>query len=251
MTWSGTTPPVGVLIASLVGSAHCAGMCGAFVCVYAGSGPSGHQTSTDRRAIHHGHLLYNGGRLLSYLLLGALAGGIGSVVTHAGALAGIQRGAALLAGVLMVLWALSAMASHYGMRAGRASYAARVPEAWQQAVGRVLHGARQQPVTVRALLLGLLTTLLPCGWLYVFVATAGGTGSIPAAMTTMALFWLGTVPAMLAVGLGAQQLLGPIRRRLPLISAALVLTMGLLSIGVGRAPANLAADHGHHAERVE
>lgn len=251
MIWSGTAPTVGVLIASLVGSAHCAGMCGAFVCLYAGSGPAASQTPEARRAIHRGHLLYNGGRLLAYLLLGALAGGLGSAVTRAGALAGIQRGAALLAGVLMVLWALSAMASHYGLRVGRSFYAARAPEVWQQAIGRLLHAVRQQPVTVRALLLGLLTTLLPCGWLYVFVATAGGTGSIAAAMATMALFWLGTVPAMLAVGLGAQRLLGPIRHRLPVISAAVVLTLGLLSMSVWRAPAASHTAHGHHAGPFE
>jgi hypothetical protein len=37
-------------------------------------------------------------------------------------------------------------------------------------------------------------------------------------------------PALLAVGLGAQRVFGPLRQRLPLLSAALVLVMGLLSI---------------------
>ncbi|HUX32948.1 MAG TPA: hypothetical protein VMV51_03680, partial [Gemmatimonadaceae bacterium] len=48
----------------------------------------------------------------------------------------------------------------------------------------------------------------------------------------------GTVPVLLALGLGAQRLLGPMARRLPLASAALVLVLGLLSIaGRVRAPA--------------
>jgi sulfite exporter TauE/SafE len=79
-------------------------------------------------------------------------------------------------------------------------------------------------------LTGLFTTLLPCGWLYVFVAAAGGTGSVQTAMATMAIFWLGTLPALLAVGVGAQRLLAPFRRRLPALSATVVLIMGLLSM---------------------
>jgi sulfite exporter TauE/SafE len=97
-------------------------------------------------------------------------------------------------------------------------------------MGRVLHAVREQPLAPRAWLTGLLTTMLPCGWLYVFVATAGGSGSIRTGVLTMAVFWLGTVPALLAVGLGAQRLFGPLRQRLPMLSAALVLVMGLLSI---------------------
>jgi uncharacterized protein len=60
--------------------------------------------------------------------------------------------------------------------------------------------------------------------------TAGGTGSAIAGAGTMLAFWIGTVPMLLAVGAGAQRLLGPLTRRLPLAAAALVLVLGLLSI---------------------
>jgi sulfite exporter TauE/SafE len=46
----------------------------------------------------------------------------------------------------------------------------------------------------------------------------------------MIAFWIGTVPMLLAVGFGAQRVLGPFARRLPLAAAALVLVLGLLSI---------------------
>ena len=61
----------GVLMASLVGSVHCAGMCGGFVCFYAGAGVN--DASSPRPSLLHAHALYNIGRLLSYLILGALA----------------------------------------------------------------------------------------------------------------------------------------------------------------------------------
>ena len=215
----------GILVASLLGSVHCAGMCGGFVCFYTGVA-----STTDATALR-AHAMYNVGRLTSYLTLGALAGAIGAGVSSLGALAGLQHAAAVLAGALMIGWAISTIAAQRGVRLA----SMRAPEAWQRALGRLLHAVREQPMATRAWLTGLLTTLLPCGWLYVFVAAAGGSGSVRAGMLTMALFWLGTVPALLAVGLGAQRLFGPLRQRLPMLSAMLVLVMGLLSIS-GRFP---------------
>lgn len=229
------TTAAGVLVASLVGSVHCAGMCGGFVCFYAGSA-EGHEPAALRA-----HAMYNVGRLASYLLLGAIAGAIGAGVSELGAMAGVSRAAAVVAGALMVGWAISTIAAQRGVSLG----ALHAPVAWQRALGRVLHAVREQPIGVRAGLTGLFTTMLPCGWLYVFVATAGGTGTVRSAMTVMALFWLGTVPALVAVGIGAQTVLAPFRRRLPAFSAAVVLIMGLLSMSGHLAPA--AADADAHA----
>ena len=212
---------VGVLTASLVGSVHCAAMCGGFVCFYSGS-TSGSATATPLRA----HAMYNGGRLASYLTLGAMAGVLGSGVAAVGRMAGVAHAATVLAGALMIGWALTTIAAQRGVNIG----AVHAPEAWQRALGRVLYSVREQPAPVRAGLTGLLTTLLPCGWLYVFVATAGGTGSVRSAMTVMLIFWVGTVPAMVAVGLGAQRFFGPLRRKLPSASAFVVLVMGLLAM---------------------
>lgn len=225
------TTAAGVLVASLVGSIHCAGMCGGFVCFYAGSAQG------NEPAALRAHAMYNGGRLASYLLLGAIAGALGAGVSKAGALVGVSHAATVVAGALMVGWAVSTIAAQRGVSIGTL----HAPLAWQRALGRVLQSVREQPIGVRAGLTGLLTTLLPCGWLYVFVATAGGTGSITMAMATMALFWLGTVPALLAVGVGAQTVLAPFRRRLPAFSAAVVLIMGLLSMSGHLTPHDPAA----------
>lgn len=124
----------------------------------------------------------------------------------------------------------------------------RAPLSWQRALGSMLLRVRNQPVQVRALMTGLFTTLLPCGWLYVFVAAAGGTGSVLSAIGMMAVFWLGTVPALLAVGVGAQTFLLPIRRHLPAFSAVLVLAMGLWSVASHLRGGEQAA--AHHAVPV-
>ena len=134
----------------------------------------------------------------------------------------------MVAGTLMVGWGISAIATQQGIRLGLGS--PTVSPRWQRTLGRLLQRVRRQPVGVRALLTGLGTTLLPCGWLYVFVATAGGTGTVSNGMLVMALFWLGTVPALVAVGLGAQRVFGPLRRKLPTLGAVTVMLMGLLAL---------------------
>ena len=79
---------LGVLTASLLGSMHCAGMCGGFVCFYA--------TGADGRAGGTGsHVAYNVGRLVSYLVLGLLAGVLGQGLDRVGGLVGLSRGAAV------------------------------------------------------------------------------------------------------------------------------------------------------------
>lgn len=228
---------IGVLAASVVGSVHCAGMCGGFACM--GTVPMGtpaadtaaaHTARTARWTPTLTQLAYHGGRLAAYVALGALAGALGAQVTHAGTLAGLQRGAAVIAGALMVAWALSAIAARHGHVIGLGRAGMGAPLAWQRLLGGAMQRLQTQPPVVRAGATGLLTSLLPCGWLYVFVATAGGTGSVSSAMTTMAFFWAGTVPALLVVAVGARRLLAPLGRRLPTVQAVVVLVMGLLSM---------------------
>ncbi len=226
---------LGVLGASLIGSAHCAAMCGGFVCFYTGSATPARDAPMIRA-----HALYNVGRLVSYLVLGAAAGAVGAGVTQLGALAGIAQAAAIVAGLLMIGWAVSTLAAQHGLRLG----GPKLPASWERMLGGALHHLREQPVGVRAATMGLLTTLLPCGWLYVFVAAAGGTGNVRDAMLVMTAFWLGTVPALAAVGLGAQRALGPLRLRLPTLSAVTVLAIGVLTVA-GRLIMVAGASHGH------
>jgi sulfite exporter TauE/SafE len=206
----------GILLASLAGSLHCAAMCGAFVCAYAGR---------SARPSVGAHVGYHAGRLASYLVLGAAAGAIGAGVDRVGLLAGVSRAAAIAAGVLMVLWALGEIGRLRGVR---------VPElgtgAARRALGGVLLVLRDRAAWQRATALGLLTTLIPCGWLYAFVATAGATGTATSGAGVMLVFWAGTLPMLALVGAGARRFLAPAARRLPAAAALLVLALGVLSI---------------------
>ena len=100
-----------------------------------------------------------------------------------------------------------------------------------------------RPPVVRAALIGLLTTLLPCGWLYAFVITAAGTASPMYGGLTMVVFWLGTLPMMVALGATLRGFTGALGRRMPVITCLALMAIGLFTL-VNRArldPGLLAA----------
>ncbi|MEO1230644.1 MAG: sulfite exporter TauE/SafE family protein [Myxococcota bacterium] len=210
-----------VLLASFVGSLHCFGMCGGFVGFYAGAGRG---TSAW---LSHG--AYNGGRLLTYVGLGALAGGLGATFEALPGLAHIERAAGLVAGVLIVAWGLLLLLQALGARW------ATLPGSYTlgRQVTRVLGRLADEPPLLRALLLGLSSTLLPCGWLYGFVTAAAGTGDPGRGAMVLFAFWLGTVPAMLFAGQGFSALAKRLGSRLGLLMPLLLIAMGLATL-VGR-----------------
>lgn len=224
---------VTVFVASLLGNLHCGGMCGPFVALAVGGVARTTGGSLLLQAAYHG------GRLVTYVLLGAACGLVGSLVDLGGALAGVQRVAAGLAGAAMAVIGLFAFLRYSGLSRG----CVRAP-VWMQATLATLHrGAAVLPPGWRALVVGLLTTLLPCGWLYAFAVTAAGTGSAWAGALTLAAFWAGTLPVLVAIGVGAHRCLGSFGRRVPLVMSLAIVVVGVFTV-IHRAhvsPAALAA----------
>lgn len=219
--------------ASLMGSVHCAGMCGGMV---------GFATaSLNRKRRVAGHVGYHLGRLVAYMTLGMAAGAFGLGVDTAATRGGVGGSAALLAGALMIVWALVKLLPGQWL-SGR-----WLPERWRRAsanrsparsgcsvLGRGFSLAftwvKHLPATLRSSALGLATGLLPCGWLYAFVLAAVGTGNVLAGAALLVAFWLGTVPALLGVGSVAQLLGTRAQRWLPTLSACVLLVIGLGSV---------------------
>jgi sulfite exporter TauE/SafE len=192
-------------------------MCGPFV-AFAAAG----ETGPPRRRTT---ALYHAGRLLAYVGLGVAAGSLGSGVEQLGVLAGVGRAAGILAGVLMIAWGLGTM------RAVRGSQPRFHPPGFlQQTLSRVTRHAGGMSGNRRALITGVSTALLPCGWLYAFVAAAAGTGTPALGALVMAFFWTGTLPVMVTLGFGIQRVARPLGRSLPLVTASIVVVIGLLTI---------------------
>jgi len=195
----------GILGASALGSLHCVAMCGPL-------------------AGMHGSLrlawMHSLGRLVTYTVLGALAGAIGGAIDLAGQLGNIQRGATIVAGGVVVVWGLALLVRALG-RGGKPS--TNRGTVFSSALVRI----RTRRVGLRAWLVGVVNGLLPCGWLWVFVVTAGGTASVWRGAAVMIAFWLGTVPAMVGLVTLAGPTIARIRARMPALTAVAVLALGL------------------------
>lgn len=227
-----------ILAASLLGSLHCAAMCSGFVCFYAGVGPTAIRGSQGFTA----HAAYNTARLAAYLILGAAAGAAGASVDRSFAAPAGLRAAGLAAGVLMIVWGLARLAAEFGVRVPAIHGSSRAAAL----LGRTLARHRDHGPVARAALAGAVTGLLPCGWLYTFALTAAGTGSARTGAIVMLVFWAGTLPVLLTIAVGVQRLAGPFRRRLPALSASLLVALGALALSGRLRPLDgLPHTHGH------
>ncbi len=236
-----------VFLASLLGSAHCVGMCGGLALFCAGAAPT-------RIAPQ---LSYHFGRLCSYASIGALAGLIGNSINTVGSLAGLQEAAALVSGVLLVVWGISALG--WGSSFTSSSKLSRkftelIAKLFRSSFKRNGNNDSGQEIRhiwiFRTFLVGLLTVFLPCGWLYAFVLVAAGTASPLLGSICMFAFWAGSVPALLAFGSVATLLTEPMKRFVPRLTAVLLIIAGLCSV-FGRehlgGMLSLHQGHSHHA----
>ena len=210
---------VPIFLSSVLGSIHCAGMCGGFVALYS--------AKADRVAPHH--VSYNLGRLLTYLILGGLAGIFGAALDRGGSLLGVQYFASILLGLALIL---SGMQTLLGPRLLNRMGLGRLPVS--RLLGPLSRFFRAQskdrgPLT-RTFLLGLTSTFLPCGWLYSFLVIAAATGQPFSAMAVMFVFWLGSLPALLLTGLLSRQAGLPLAQYAPKATAVLLICIGFASL---------------------
>jgi sulfite exporter TauE/SafE len=206
--------------AGMLGSLHCLGMCGGLIAV-ASDGAAG------RRERVHVQLGYQSARLLGYVVLGAAAGSLGHAVDLAGRAAGIGKVAAVVAGGTMIGWGLLAMLSATGVRLARKLPRLRLLPS--SLLVRLGDGRARTPV-MRATLLGGASALLPCGFLYAFAIAGAATGSPLGGALVMAALWLGNLPALLGFSWLFAGALARIKRHIPLLSAASVFTLGVLTL---------------------
>ncbi|MCC9641485.1 sulfite exporter TauE/SafE family protein [Rhodopirellula sp. JC740] len=225
-----------VLTASLLGSMHCVGMCGPLAIWASGAGE---KHSKSRVAMSTS--LYHLGRLTTYVMAGLIAGTIGSLVEIGGQTLGVQLAAARLVGTIMMalgLWKLYQI-----MTAHRRQITGVAPSRMGGLLVRLRPAIFRLPASGRALAVGMLTTLLPCGWLYLFALVAAGTGQTLHGGVVMAAFWLGTVPALTALIAGTQSLSKRFTRLIPAATAAtLILTGGYTASGRGFADLSSLSD---------
>jgi sulfite exporter TauE/SafE len=211
----------------LVGSLHCAAMCGPLALALPATGNS-------RSGFVAGRAAYNLGRLITYGLLGLVFGLLGKTLV----LAGIQRWVSIGLGLALLL----------GLAGSKKLALSRPVTAL---VGRLKSGMslvlHRRSLTSLSIL-GLLNGLLPCGLVYVACAGATTTSSAFTGAQYMTAFGIGTLPMMLGIGLFGR--LVPLSLRLQLrkaipASVALLATLLILrgmSLGIPYVSPNLSAE---------
>ena len=209
----------------LIGSLHCAGMCGPLALALP-------VTSGSALSFAAGRAAYNLGRVLTYCGLGVIFGLMGKTLL----LAGIQRWVSISLGVLL-------LAGLFGSRKLALSRPVSVWVAWLKT--RMSARLRQRSFS-SLLLLGILNGLLPCGLVYVAGAGAVLSDSVLSGAAYMAAFGAGTVPMMLAIGWSGKLI--PLSLRLKLLKAlpisvfllATLLILRGMSLGIPYLSPNLA-----------
>jgi uncharacterized protein len=177
-----------ISIAFLGSFGHCIGMCGGIVLAYSAIKiePSGSKVSKS-----FAHLLYSFGRVLTYSILGAIFGGIGSVVRFSNTANGVLL---IVAGVAMILAGLSLMGKIKFLTLIEHSFAKS--SLYTNSFRKILNSKSN----LSFFTLGMLNGLLPCGFVYFFAITAASTADPVYGALVMAIFGLSTIPAMFGVG---------------------------------------------------
>ena len=178
-------------------------------------------------------LAFNTGRILSYGVAGAVAGGLGS---SAGTLLmgdamPLRLALFLLANIIMLLTGLYVA----GWTAGLAPLERAGQYLWRY-LSPLTHKFLPVETLPQAALLGGLWGWIPCGLVYAMLVVALASGSALNGAATMIAFGLGTLPAMTTAGMLSAQMKTKLRDKRVRIAAGLtVIVMALL--GLNRLPA--------------
>ena len=207
---------------------HCVGMCGPLTVALALSQQT--PTSDPLNGLRF-HLLLNLGRILSYLLVGGILGGLGSMVVASGQLAGIgsnlRQWMAIFTGILLI-W--------FGIRQIKPNWLPNLPFLHplkgriHQQLNSGMNSLSTKSRWWTPALLGGVWGLIPCGFLYTAQLKAVETGSLLKGAIIMLCFGLGTAPMMLGVGISAAKVSADRRSQLFRLGGWVTLIIGILTL---------------------
>lgn len=226
-----------VFVIGLLGGVHCIGMCGGIVSAFSMAGgqrrtiPIAVATSPqltgsvamDKTARV---LSYNLGRIGTYAILGAVAGGLAGSGRALANIAAVETAGYWLANFMLILLGLHLMSSNSVLI---------VLERGGQLIWRRIQPATKyflpMDTPLKAIALGSVWGLVPCGMVYSVLLTAMLSGSATSGAAVMLAFGLGTLPVLLAAGLlGATLQSWTRNRKVRLIGGAIVLMFGVLGL---------------------
>jgi sulfite exporter TauE/SafE len=197
------------LTVGFLGSFHCIGMCGPLALAL-----------PKTTSAFSGRIVYNLGRVVTYSVLGLIAGLAG----YGFSIQGFQKDLSILAGVVIIAFVFLTSGSRHLSSIN--IYAAKLSLPLKKKF-RFLYGKG----TLSALLgIGMLNGLLPCGFVYLALAGAVASGKVGSGIIYMSLFGLGTIPAMLAVSISGHFLGIKFQRFVKKASPVIAILLGVLLV---------------------
>jgi sulfite exporter TauE/SafE len=203
-------------LTGLLGSFHCAGMCGPIALATPTVGKTTLQKAWAK-------LLYNFGRVTTYGLLGAVLGSFGFGLK----LAGLQQSISIAAGVVIILSVIltSSKFSQFNLNPLRYLKGGLISKLFQTKTYFALYT------------IGLLNGLLPCGFVYIGLIGAVATQNVFDGALFMMLFGLGTLPMMYGVSLIGHflsvKVRGSVNKFTPIFAVLIGCLFILRGLGIG------------------
>jgi len=191
------------------GATHCIGMCGPFVIsqVQARLEAVSAQKMSELKRLTGGALApYHLGRGTTYLILGGVGALASQQLMKVPALNWIAAALLAVAALFFLGYALRGLGVNLpgaqGLDSGGGEGA--LARSW----GKLIKPLFVHPVGFRGYGLGVALGFIPCGLVYGALAAAAASGEWLTGVFGMLAFWLGTVPALLGLGLAGGALLG-------------------------------------------
>jgi sulfite exporter TauE/SafE len=190
------TELLSAFVVGLLGGVHCVGMCGGIVSALTFGLPKA--SRMRMAAMVPFQLGYNLGRIASYVLAGALMGGLGLLLARSLPVYWAQKLLYAIAGLFMI--ALGLYLSGWWLGLARLERAAEGLWRRLEPVGRRLMPVRTPG---QAFVLGLVWGWIPCGLVYSTLVWSVSAGGVFQGAALMLAFGLGTLPNLLLMGLVA------------------------------------------------
>lgn len=218
----------GVLfVIGILTSLHCVAMCGGInlsQCVPQSVNPDPTNKTTNLMP----SILYNSGRVVSYTLIGAIVGALGSLISFSGQAKGLV---AIVASIFMVIMGINMLNLFPWMR----KFNPRLPKIFARKIN-----SEKQGVNTRPFYVGLLNGLMPCGPLQAMQLYALSTGDPIKGGLSMLFFSLGTVPLMFGLGAISSMLSKKFTHKMMKVSAVLVIVLGFVMFQTGLSVSGIA-----------
>lgn len=201
------------LAIGFLGSFHCVTMCGPIALALSGSASNNVKYLTGR-------MIYNFGRIITYSILGLIAGLAG----HTLLMAGFQKSLSITIGIIMIAGVVLLYYLPYK------SSANNLVVKLNKFIKNIFSKVVKQRSNTALFTAGLANGILPCGFVYLAMAGAAATQNISAGASYMFMFGLGTFPAMMLVAAFGKYTGNKARLLITKAAPVLMIVLGLLFV---------------------